>query len=258
MKPTARARIAQEIDLPAPTALWVLSAHLFVLLSAVPLLLVMPRAAAAFASPALVYVGAAVYTAGIAFECAQNTLDRWYLTSTRETFCDCLFNSFMIAGFSLMAMGASAQSWIWALSIVVALAHPWFYVAGSWVRFPLLTCALLLVDYAMFEALAANVAFVHTLLTFAGLYFLALLMRTHAQVFHGCAAACFGLSLCAFPWGIAHHANREAVTWGALSTGSLVVTGLLFVLWPWLSNFRATPHRHTTKSHGVGLPFVAQ
>ena len=37
MELTARARIAQEIDLPVPTALWVLSAHLFVLLSGVPI-----------------------------------------------------------------------------------------------------------------------------------------------------------------------------------------------------------------------------
>lgn len=257
MELTARARIAQEIDLPAPTALWVLGAHLFVLLSAVPLVLVMPRAAASFTSPALVYAGVAVYTAGIAFECAQNTLDRWYLTSTQETFCDCLFNSFMIAGFSLMAMGASPEPWLWALSIVVALAHPSFYIAGSWVRFPLLTVALLLVDYAMYEALSANVAFVHTLLTFAGLYFLALLMRTHAQVFHGCAAACFGLSLYAFPWGIEHYSKGEGITWMALGIFSLCVAALFGMLWPWLNSVQATPHRHAARQHAAEVPLPA-
>lgn len=243
MKPTVRQRIAEEIDLPAPTAFWVLGAHLFVLLSSLPLLLILPRHPLAFANPALIYAGVAVYTAAIAFECSQNTLDHWYLTNTRETFCDCLFNSFMIAGFGLMAMGASSAPWVWALAIVVAVAHPLFYVAGSWVRFPLLTLSLLLVDYATFSVLAAPIVFVHTLATFAGLYFLALLMRTQAQAFHGCAAVCFGLSLYAFPVAIDNHVQGDTIPWTMIGIGSAGGVLLLGLLWPALSKASATQRR---------------
>jgi len=247
MKPTARSRIRNEIDLPTPTAFWVLGAHLFVLFSIVPMLLLMDAygeaLAPVFTSPGLIYTGIAFYIAGVAFECSQNAIDRWYLTNTDEGFCDGLFYSFMIAGFSLMAMGTSNAPWVWAVAILVAVAHPIFYLAGSWVRFPLLTFALLLVDYVFFQALGQPVAFVHTLMTFAGLFFLALLMRTQAQWFHGVAALCFGLSFFAFPWAIYNYANGLTISWLAMGEVSAAAAAALGLLWPVFSKNEATTHR---------------
>lgn len=248
MNLTPRERIGQEIDLPTPTAALVLLAHLLALLSALPLIVAMEQNAEAlgsvFASRALIYAGVAVYTTGVAFECAQNTIDRWYLSTTYEAFCDGLFYSFMIAGFGLIAMGMTNTPWVWALAIVVSVAHPIFYVAGSWVRFPLLTAALLLVDCAGFKVLGDPIVFTHTLLTLAGLFFLALLMRTRAQWFHGLAASCFAISMFAFPWAIQGYVQGTTSSWLSLGVGTAIAAGTLGLLFPFASKSTATRRRH--------------
>jgi hypothetical protein len=261
MAPKAENAFGRAIDIPAGTAVWVLFAHLFVLLSAVPTMLVFETHREVLAklvhSPAMIYAGVVVYTVGIAFEIAQNASDRWYLTQINETFCDGLFYSFMVAGFALIAMGVSHEPWLWAVLIATSLLHPVAYVAGHFLRFILLTTALLLVDYAMYDALRDPVVFLHTIFTFAGLYFLALLMRTHAQSLHGAAAACFGLSFLAFPLALTAHVQGTPSSFSSVGWAVLGLVGLLGAAFPLLSRARASRRRLPPGSHSLNAEQLA-
>ncbi len=72
-----------QIDLPAPVAAWVLTAHAIALFSPLVLLWAVhanwDHVAEQANAPAFFYVAVAFMMASGAFEFAQNTADRWYL-----------------------------------------------------------------------------------------------------------------------------------------------------------------------------------
>ena len=73
-----------DIDLRGGEAVWVLLAHLYALLVPVALCVAVYEhwgyLSGATDRPSLFFVAACLLTAGSAFEVAQNTMDRWYLT----------------------------------------------------------------------------------------------------------------------------------------------------------------------------------
>ena len=129
-----------QIDLPGPVAIWVLGAHTIALLT--PLLLLWAVYAnwefvfARTIAPAFFYVAVALMMASAAFEIAQNTADRWYLTvgmgsTTRAALADFLF--YMCNALSMLALITACIGgfwWLLGLCALVAGVFAFLYLTG--------------------------------------------------------------------------------------------------------------------------------
>ena len=100
-------RLKEEFDLPTPVAVWVVITHIFVLAS--PLALIWAIHAYGhwlpLANPILVQFASAVYIAATAFETAQNSADRWFLTEATRSVADLFFNSLITVAACMYTMG---------------------------------------------------------------------------------------------------------------------------------------------------------
>lgn len=244
-EPSVYARVTRQIDLPAATGTWVLLCHLFVLFSSLSVVWAVEAhreyVASVVYSPLLIELGAGVYVAGIAFEIAQNAIDRWYLTGVSKGLCDMLFYTFMMAGFCLMTMGCHDHPLLWTAAVALVLAFPVAYLADTVAQFPILGWSMILSDLAGYLALDAPVVVLHTVVTLLGLGVLAILMKTHAQWLHGLAAALFGMAIFAWPWAIHSAATGTGLGWGPTALLALGGVLVLAAAFPLLSRAGATP-----------------
>ncbi len=109
--------------------MWVLSAHVYALL--VPLFFVFAVWAnwdfllETTDSPFLFFVAAVLMAAGGAFEAAQNTMDRWYLTEDSPSangvgLLDFMFYWMITSGSAAAALAIGGdQAWVWVVSAAV-------------------------------------------------------------------------------------------------------------------------------------------
>ena len=104
-------RVRSDIQLPLPTAIWVLAAHAIALFIPFVLIVAVNHHWAALQEltdyPVLFYVAAGVMMAGSAFEIAQNAVDKWYLTPATGSaegtgFCDGMFFWLIVASQGLV------------------------------------------------------------------------------------------------------------------------------------------------------------
>ena len=190
--PTTTEQLRAAVDLPPGTATWVLLAHAVTMLN--PLVVVWavyayPDFVAERAhAPLFFFIGSGVLMAGSAFEVAQNTLDRWYLTPETAScegraFCDLCFYTLICAGLGCYAHAAAGDL---VLPTVIAMAAPpyfaWAYATDR-APFPALGLVGITSSVSLFLALGDPVVFLQT---FVGtgmtqLFFKALLKtRNHA------------------------------------------------------------------------------
>lgn len=245
-------RITDDIDLPLPVAIWVLSAHLYALL--VPLLLITAvthhwdELTTLTAYPLLFYVAAGVMMAGSAFEIAQNTIDRWYLTpetgSANGTgFCDLLFYTCIVASQALVAVACIGdRMWVPVLAIALTAVFPFLYLRQVAQFLPLAVLGLL-AAVAAYVQLGEPGIFLQLLLVPLTLYFFNGLLQTGNQVLHGFTTVAASSGVLFLVWGIHAGAAGTSRGWfGVVVT--VVVTGLAAIaLRPWLYALPPTPRR---------------
>jgi hypothetical protein len=182
-------RIRQEIDLPAGTAVWVLTAHVLTILS--PLLLiavVAPREDALGGSldrPGWLYVAAVCFIAGSICESAQNTLDRWYLTGVPPTLLDLCFGTLIVAGLAAQIVAVRGdQAWAWGLAIACVVGFAAAYLLGLPTP-PFQAVAGLAAAWLLIAALDQPVVLLTLVTVFLTLFLLEVLLATGQQAVHG-------------------------------------------------------------------------
>ena len=245
MKPNFRQLLREEFDLTVPMATWIVVTHVFVL--ACPLALIWavsgyPDAAMTmFASPMLMQVAAAVYIASTAFEVAQNSADRWYLTEATRSVADCFFNSFMTLSFSLFTFGLLGAGWPAWLTLVLTAAYPVAYVFNHPAHRGISGTVVAVATLAFYLVSGDPVVWLFMVGNFLGVFFITLMIRTRAQFLHGLGALFFGIGFLSWPWAIMNAAAGVTMSWlvfGALTAAALI---LALVLLPLLAKLSATP-----------------
>lgn len=241
----ALARIGAQIDLPRPVAAWVLTAHLLTLLSPLVLSWAVHRAGsdldAHLATPFALHVAAGLFLIASAFEIAQNTVDRWYYTGPYAALSDLLFNGFIAFGLGALALADGGAWWLVALVVAASVAFPVLYLRDA-VPYPatgVLGLAAVAVLVASLDQPVVALLLVFT--TGLNLYFLALVVRTHAQSLHGAIALTNGVGLLAVPWAVlAATGTAPSPTWPqvAVVAGGLVAVAV--VAWRPLSRLAPT------------------
>lgn len=241
-------RVAREIDLPFPTAVWVLTAHVLTIL--VPLVLVMAVASnigylsEVMDRPRLLYVAAGLFVVASVCESAQNTLDRWYLTGVPPSLLDLLFNSMIVLalGFQVLAV-VGDTTWVWPVVLIGALAYPLAYLMG-WLTSPVQAVFGLAAAVLLYRALGEPVVFITLVTVFFTLFFLDVLLRTQQQVMHGFTTLVNAFSVAAVSAAI-YWGAENAQGWSIITVAviTVVLVGVAFLARPWLLRLPPTPRR---------------
>jgi hypothetical protein len=177
----------EEIDLPAGTAVWVLTAHVLTILAPLAVIAVVAveweTVSARTEVPWLLYAGASMLVVASVAESAQNTLDRWYLTAVPRTLLDSVFSTLVIA--YLVCTVVAVWGWDWLLpGVVVLVAFVALYLLGGPIE-PVQTVAGVASVTALWRAFDDPVVLVSLLAVFLTVFFLGVLLHTRQQAMHG-------------------------------------------------------------------------
>lgn len=245
MNSSFRQALRSEFEIPMGVATWVLAAHLCVL--ATPLALIWAvdayaaQLTAAIAHPTLIKVASAIYIGAIAFEVAQNSADRWYLTEPTHSVADLFFNAFMTLAFCLFAIGFYANIWVSLLAIVLTTIYPFAYINNHPAHRAISGVVTLLGATSLYLVTRDPTVFLFVTVTGLGMYFIVLLMQQHNQWMHGNAAFCFAVAFLAWPWGLRNAAVGQPNSWLFVVVISLATALIAAALKPWFRNLAATP-----------------
>jgi hypothetical protein len=220
-------RVLADMDIRGPLAVWVLSAHFYALL--VPLALVWAawRHADYLAGvcdyPGLFYFAGALFCTGSAFEVAQNTADRWYLTPDTPSangvgMCDFLSYWFVGVAQALISIAIAGDSaWVWWVSGALVLAVPFAYFLQVAEHAPLGLLGILVAVLAWLT-FGDPVVFLMFALTGLTLFFFAALLKTGAQVLHGFTTIAASSGVLLVPLAIANGAADRQLGWLTVAT----------------------------------------
>ncbi len=241
---------ARDIQLPLPTAVWVLGAHLYALLLPLLLIFVLGHHWDAVAErtdyPVMLFVAAGLMMAGSAFEVAQNAIDKWYLTSETGSaegtgFCDFLFYWCIVASQGAIAVACMGSSlWVLALSVAVTLIFPFLYIRQIAHFAPLAVLGFLSVITAWLR-FDDPVIFLQLLLSPLTMYFFGCLLKTGNQVLHGFTTAAASSGVVFLAWGIHGSVTGTPQTWVVVIAAFAATLILAAVLRPFLLRLPATP-----------------
>jgi hypothetical protein len=245
MEKSFEQQLREEFDLPTPVAVWVVLTHFFVL--ACPLALIwavheygdmLPQA---FANATLVQLASAIYIGATAFEVAQNSADRWYLTEATRSVADLFFNSFMTVTFCMYTIGFYGNIWMSIAAVILTLAYPIAYIKNHPSHRGISGTVVLLATISLFLVVRDPVVFLFLPGNGLAVFLILFLVRQRAQFLHGWAAFIFGLAFLPWPWAVFNAATGEPSSWG-LVIGVTVVIGIGAVaLTPLLKKTKETP-----------------
>ena len=244
-------QLRREFDLTSAMAFWIIVTHVFVL--ACPLLMIWAvgeyahQLSTPFAFPTLIHIASAVYIGATAFEVAQNSADRWYLTEATRSVADLFFNGFMTLAFWLYIVGFLGFGW-WAVAAApLTLLYPVAYIWNHPSHRGLSGAVVLIATMALYQVTEDPAVFLFMVGNGVGVYFIVLLMKQHAQVLHGWAAFSFGLGFLSWPWAVMNAAEGTQISWLARAGFTGAIALVLVALSPILKTLPATP-RQTTGS----------
>jgi len=248
MNTNFRQQLREEFDLTPPMATWIVATHIFVLACPLALIWAVENFAAslpqAFAYPTLVSLASAVYIGATAFEVAQNSADRWYLTEATRSVADLFFNSFMTLAFLLYIVAFLGLGWIALAAAILTALYPFAYIWNHPSHRGLNGAVVLLATGSLFFVTGDPAVFLFLLGTGVGVYFITFLIERHAQIFHGWGALSFGLAFLAWPWAIVNAANGTPLSWAWFAGLSAVVILVLALLRPLLKKAKTTPRQY--------------
>lgn len=235
----------EEIDLPAGTAVWVLTAHVLTILSPLAVIAVVAleweTVAARTEVPWLLYAGASMLVVASVAESAQNTLDRWYLTGVPRTLLDAVFST-LVVGYLVVTVVA-VWGWVWLLpavaTVVVFLA---LYLLGGPVE-PVQTVAGIASVVALWAAFDDPVVVLSLVAVFLTVFFLDILLRTHQQAMHGFVTVVNVVGLVALVLAVSDAARGTSWAWWQVILLGAVTIGVVVALRPRLLRLPATPRR---------------
>ncbi|WP_101757800.1 hypothetical protein [Oceanicoccus sp. KOV_DT_Chl] len=239
--------MARQIDLPLATAIWVLGAHAFTLLS--PLILIWAvyyyweHLQQILYAPELLYFSAVLMMIGSAFEIADNTFDRWYLSGFTPTLCDWLFSSCIVLSLALNVIACVGQyQWLVFLSLALVLAFSIMYLF-DWPKeiargsLGVISCA------SLYSVVGDPVVFLPLLTTFLTVYFFGILQSTLAQSMHGFTTIVNAFGVFCLPWAFYNSAIGEPASVMWVITVSTVIVGSVLLLKPVLLDLSATSRK---------------
>ncbi|MCP4001951.1 MAG: hypothetical protein GY727_13665 [Gammaproteobacteria bacterium] len=245
--------VANEVDLPLLTAVWVLFAHFVTTLIPLYMMWVVYQhwdyLLLNTYSPYWFYVAVAMFLCSSPFEVAQNTVDKWYLTKECGSalgvgFCDFLFWFFMILGMMALTVAAAGENiWLVVISCSAIVVYPFVYLVWG-IPYPALVLCGIPATLAMYMTFGDPLIFFLIIGPSAVLmYFITAVLTTGAQFLHGFTTLSAGVGFLVSTWGMQSGIEGQAHSW----TLFIIINSVLLIagvaLRPILLGLAATPHR---------------
>ncbi len=236
-------QLREEFDLPTPIAVWVVITHIFVL--ACPLALIWAIYAYGWqlplANPVLVQFASAVYIAATAFETAQNSADRWYLTEATRSVADLCFNSLITVAACMYTIGFYGNGWMSAAAVALTVAYPVAYIENHPAHRTISGSVVVLATISLFAVTGDPVAFLYLVGNFFGVFLIVQLFKYRSQWLHGWAALAFGLGFLAYPWAVVNAGRGTPPSWALVAGVTAVVILVAGLLTAFVAKFKVTP-----------------
>ena len=245
--------IANEVDLPPVTAVWVLFAHFVT--TVIPLYMMWvvyenwEYLLQSSFSPHMFYVAAAMFLCSSPFEVAQNHIDKWYLTEECGSaygvgLCDFLFWFFMILGMIALTVAAAGDN-PWLVGIGCSAIVVYFFVYLMWgIPYPALALSGIPAAVAMYSVFGDPLIYFLIIGPSAVLfYFITALLATGAQFLHGFTTLSAGAGFAVATWGMLSGIQETPHSWTTFAIVCLVLLVAGVALRPVLLRLAPTPHR---------------
>jgi len=248
MNEVTRQQLREEFDLTAPMATWIVITHIFVL--ACPLVLMWAVAAhgdslsGLFAYPILVQLASAVYIGSTAFEVAQNSADRWYLTEATRSVADLAFNAFMTVAFCMYTIGFLGLGWVALVTVALTLVFPFAYIANHPSHRGLSGTVVMIATIGLYWITRDPAAFLFMVGNGLGVYFITMMVKQRAQWMHGFGAFFFGLGFLSWPWVIVNAVNSSQLPWLTFALITIAIIIITAALTPMMSRAKETPRQY--------------
>lgn len=240
-------QLREEFDIPTPIAVWVVLTHIFVLACPLALIWAVDKYASllpqALDNATLVQLASAVYIGATAFEVAQNSADRWYLTEATRSVADLFFNSFMTVAFCMYTIGFYGNIWMSLAAVILTIIYPFAYIKNHPSHRGINGVVVLLATVSLYLATGDPVVFLFLVGNALAVYFIVYLMKQREQWLHGWAALIFGLAFLPWPWAIVNAANGQTTGWAWVAGITVAAAALAAGLSPLLSRMTPTPRR---------------
>jgi hypothetical protein len=248
--------IANEVDLPPGTAVWVLFAHFVT--TVIPLYMMWvvyehwDYLLEHSFSPHMFYVAVAMFLCSSPFEVAQNNIDRWYLTKECGSalgvgFCDFLFWFFMILGMIALTVAAAGDNlWLVGIACSGMIVYPFVYLLRG-IPHPALALSGIPATVAMYLIFQDPLVFFLIIGPSAILYyFITVVLATGAQFLHGFTTLSAGVGFLVATWGMLNGIKGQPHSWTTFFVINLILLVLGVALRPTLLRLAPTPHRILT------------
>jgi len=241
-------QLRQEFDLTAPMATWIVMTHIFVL--ACPLALMWAVGtyndvlSGLFAYPIQVQLASAVYIGSTAFEVAQNSADRWYLTEATRSVADLTFNAFMTVAFCMYTIGFVGLGWVALVTIALAIVFPFAYIANHPSHRGLSGTVVMIATISLYWVTRDPAVFLFMVGNGVGVYFITMMVKRRAQWMHGWGAFFFGLGFLSWPWVIVNAVNDTQLPWLTFAGITIAIVIVTAALTPVMSRAEETPRHY--------------
>lgn len=245
MEKTFTRQLREEFDVPGGIAVWLIVSHLWVLATPLALIWAIDAYAdslpTALANPMLVIMASAIYIGSTAFEVAQNSADRWYLTEATRSVADLVFNVGLTIVFCLYTIAFTGFDWLAAVAILLTVIYPVLYVRTINAHRSVSGIVVLIATISLFLVTRDPVVFLFMVGNYFGAYLIATMIQNGSQWLHGWGAFTFGLGYLTWPLAIFNTAHGTPMTWVqfGIITAAVVVAGA--VLTPLMRRMERTP-----------------
>lgn len=248
MSTAFRQQLLEEFDVPASLAVWLVLTHIWVLASPLALIWAVDaysdQLTRPFANPTLIMLASAVYIGATAFEVAQNTVDRWYLTKASMSGADLAFNAFMTVAFCMYTIGFYGNTWMVIAAVLLTLAYPVAYINNHPSHRAISGIVVTLGTASAWLATGDPVVWLFMVGNVVAVYLFVFLFKYGSQWLHAWAAFTFGLAFLSWPWAIVNAAKGEPKSWLFVAGVTAAVVAVMAALVPLLAKTRLTPRRY--------------
>ena len=247
MAKTFAVQLREEFDLPAGLATWVAVTHVWV--QATPLVMIWAIIACAdalptpFASVTLAVIASAVYMAATAFEVAQNSADRWYLTEATRSVADLIFNCGLTLSFCLYTIAFTGLDWLAWIAIAITAAYPALYVRTTDAHRGIGGIVVLIATLSLFFVTRDPAVWLFMVGNYIGAFLIATMLRTGSQWLHGWGAFMFGVGYLAWPLALFNAADGTPMSWSSFGIITLAAVIVVAALLPLLRRLQRTPRQ---------------
>ena len=243
-------QLLSEVEIPWHEAAWVLAAHAYALLVPITLITAVhfnwDYLTTTTDRPFLFYIAAGLLCAGCAFEVAQNTFDRWYLTAESPSangtgISDFLFYWLVTTGQALCAIAIGGDTmWVLLLALGTVIIFPLCYLLQV-AHFAPMGIATMVSIVLAYRAFGDPVVFLQLLMAAITIYFFTALLKTGAQVMHGFATLAASSGVWFFIWALNNGASGLTNSWNLVLYITLGTIFAGIALWPILVRLPPSP-----------------